>query len=182
MKNLVYKPKSAPGNVNTISKDCRSPILSVKFCTLVKPFYYSSSPTIARYSICCVIDPKKDEQAEFLNGITCIEKSEHIPSILKPEMVKYGSENVLTDKMLIKFQSKEPIPIYVVDSTGSAQKITLEGEFEAGENVMVVYDILRYTVKKPNKPAENGISFKPKAIYLYPSANTTVEEALDGKN
>lgn len=177
MKNLVYKPKGAINNVNTISKDCRTPILPIKFCTLVKPFYYATSPNVPRYSLSCVVDPKKDVEAVFLSGIESIEKNEHIPSILKKEMVKTGSENVLSGKMLIKFQSKEKIPVYVVGNDGSAQEITLEGEFESGENVMVVYDILRYTIKKANKPAENGISFRPTAIYLYPSAHTNVEEA-----
>lgn len=177
MKNLVYKPKNGGGSITTISKDCKTPLLRIKFCNLIKAYYYQSSPTIPRYSISCVIDPDKPEEGTFLSTIQSIEKNEGLSTIIKNELVRVGQENVPTKNFVIKFQgSKDKIPVYVVNSDGSAQFITLEGDLEAGEKVIVVYDILRYTVKKGGKDPEYGLSFRPTAVFLYPSDQTNVSE------
>jgi hypothetical protein len=166
----VYKnPQPGKPLITTISSGCKSPILEIKYCNLVNPFRYPNSPTIPRYSITCLIDPK--EHKEFLRGIQTIEKDEKVETILKNDYAKEDGETLQTGKVIIKFQSKDIIPVYVGDfptEKGKPEQIELEDELSRGEKVMVIYDILRYT-KKNTMKTEHGISFKPSCIYYYPS-------------
>ncbi len=164
----VYKnPQAGQPLISTISTGCKTPPLEVKFCNLVKPYYYANSPTIPRHSVTCVVDPELHK--EFLKGIQTIEKNEKVETIIKNETVKEGDEHLTTGKVLIKFQSKDLIPVYVGDrpfvTNESPQRIELEDELAKGERIIVVYDILRYT-KKNTMKTEHGISFKPSCIYL----------------
>lgn len=163
----VYKnPQPGKPLITTISSGCKSPVLEIKFCNLIKAFYYPNSPTIPRYSITCLVDPT--EHKEFLRGIQTIEKNEAVETIIKNDYVKENGENLTTGKVIIKFQSKDHIPVYVHYANQEPQQIELEDELARSEKVMVVYDILRYT-KKNTMKTEHGISFKPSCIYYYPS-------------
>jgi hypothetical protein len=171
----VYKnPKPGVPLISTISSGCKTPLLEIKYCNLVNPFRYPNSPTIPRYSITCVVDPK--EHKEFLTGIQSIEKDEKVETILKNDYVKEDGENLTTGKIIIKFQTKDVIPVYVMNKSVKGEtarihepeQIELEDELARGEKVLVVYDILRYT-KKNTMKTEHGISFKPSCIYYYPS-------------
>jgi len=167
----VYKnPQIGTPLITVISSGCRTPLLDIKFCNLIKPFYYPNSPTIPRFSITCIVDPNGHK--EFLTGIQTIEKNEKVETIIKNDAVKEGDEHFTTGKLLVKFQSKDHIPVYLGDHSTSKsegpQLIELEDELARGEKVMVVYDILRYT-KKNTMKTEHGLSFKPSCIYYYPS-------------
>lgn len=154
--------------MTVISSGCKTPPLEIKFCNLVNPFYYPNSPTIPRYSVTCLVDPEIHK--EFLKTIQTIEKNEKVESIIKNEISKIDGQHVNTGKVLIKFQSKEQIPVYVAGAhsrTDGPTPIDLEDELAAGEKVVVVFDILRYT-KKNTMKTEHGISFKTSCIYLYP--------------
>lgn len=163
-----YKnPQPGQPLITTISSGCTTPAIEVKFCNLVNPFRYPNSPTIPRYSITCVLDTEIHK--EFLKGIQTIEKDEKVDSIIKNETMKnQDGEHVTTGKVLLKFQSKEIIPVFEAGkfAKGERPKIELEDEIGKGEKVVIVYDILRYT-KKNTMKTEHGISFKPSAIYLY---------------
>ena len=162
----VYKnPQAGQPLITTISSGCRTPLLDVKFCNLIKPFYYPNSPTVPRYSVTCVVDPVKN--SEFLNGIQTIEKNENVDSILKKDTVKEKGEHVTTGNIIIKFQSKDHIPIFVVYTGQEPSPLELEDELAKEEKIMIVYDILRYT-KKNTMNIEHGLSFKPTQIYYYP--------------
>jgi len=173
----VYKnPKPGQPLISTISSACKTPLLEIKYCNLVNPFRYPNSPTIPRYSITCVVDPK--EHKEFLAGIQSIEKDEKVDTILKNDYVKEDGENLTTGKIIIKFQTKEIIPVYVMKGVAGKfdpEQIELEDELARGERVMVIYDILRYT-KKNTMKTEHGISFKPSCIYYYPSQPLETKE------
>jgi hypothetical protein len=162
----IYKT-TQPGKplITAISSGCKSPVLEVKFCNLLNPFFYQNSKTVPRYSLTCIINPNM--HPDFLAEIQSIEKTEGVDSILKEELVKENNEHKQTGNILIKFQRKEKIPIYILEDSGSETPVTLEDEFEAGENVVVIYDIMRYT-KKGTMNSEHGISFKPSKIYWYP--------------
>lgn len=161
----VYKnPQAGTPLISTISSGCKTPVLEVKFCNLVNPFRYPNSPTIPRYSVTCVIDPELHK--EFLKGIQTIEKDEKVETILKNETVKENNNAVNTGKVLIKFQSKDIIPVYIQKKNCKPEPIGLEDELAKGEKIVVIYDILRYT-KKNTMKTEHGISFKPSCIYLY---------------
>ena len=165
----VYKnPKPGQPLISTISSGCKTPILEVKFCNLVNPFRYPNSPTIPRYSVTCVVDPQ--EHKEFLKGIQTIEKDEKVESILKNETVKEQDEHLTTGKVLIKFQTKDIIPIYMGGEfpKEDVPRVELEDELARGEKIMIIYDILRYT-KKNTMNTEHGISFKPSCIYYFPN-------------
>jgi len=164
----VYKnPKPGQPLISTISTGCKTPLLEIKYCNLVNPFRYPNSPTIPRYSITCVADPKTHK--EFLHGIQTIERDEKVDTIIKNDYVKENGENITTGKVLIKFQSKDLIPVYLGEvANSSGEQIELEDELARGEKIMVIYDILRYT-KKNTMKTEHGLSFKPSCIYYYPS-------------
>ena len=165
----VYKnPQPGQPLITTISSGCRTPILKVKFCNLVNPFRYPNSPTIPRYSVTCVIDPELHK--EFLRGIQTIERDEKVESIIKNETSKENNELVNTGNVLIKFQSKDVIPVYLGEAHSkneTTSPMVLEDELARGEDVLVIYDILRYT-KKNTMKTEHGISFKPSCIYYIP--------------
>lgn len=162
----VYKnPLQGVPLITTISSGCKTPMIDIKFSNLVNPFYYPNSPTVPRYSVTCMIDPGKC--GEFLKGVETIEKNEGVDSILKNETKKDKEEHVFTGKILIKFQGKEVIPVFKVNKDKTEEELELEDELAAGEKVIIVYDILRYT-KKNTMKTEHGISFKPTKIYYYP--------------
>jgi hypothetical protein len=172
----VYKnPQPGTPLISTISSGCKTPLLDIKYCNLVKPFYYPNSPTIPRYSITCVVDPAIHK--DFVKGIQTIEKNEKVDTIIKNDSVKEGDEHVTTGKLNIKFQSKDLVPVYVQYESLEASQIDLEDELARGEKVIVIYDILRYT-KKNTMKTEHGISFKPSCIYYFPSKSK--EELADG--
>lgn len=170
----VYKnPKPGQPLISTISSGCRSPELEVKFCNLVKPFRYPNSPTVPRYSITCVVDPEVHK--EFLKGIQTIENDEKVDTIIKNETVKEESGQFNTGKVLIKFQSKDIIPVYLGAPYQKSEGPTimeLEDELARGERIVVIYDILRYT-KKNTMKIEHGLSFKPSCIYYLPAKEET---------
>lgn len=168
-KKSVYKnPQAGSALLTVICSGCRTPILDVKFSTLVNPFYYQNSPGIARYSVTCSFNP--EEHKEFLKGILNIEKNEKVDSILKNETTKKEGEYVNTGNILIKFQTKEVIPIYLTENKETLEPFTrleLEDELARGEKIMIIYDILRYT-KKNTAKVDHGLSFRPSCIYYFP--------------
>lgn len=167
-KNVYKNPVAGQPLLSTISSGCKTPIIEVKFSNLIKAFYYPNSPTIPRYSITCVIDPA--EQKEFIKGIQSIERNEGVDSVIKNETVKEKGELINTGNILLKFQSKDTIPVYIMreEKDSKPEEIELEDELAKGERVVVEYDILRYT-KKNTMKTEHGLSFRPTAIYYYPS-------------
>src|SRR5277367_3175461 len=91
----VYKnPQTGQPLISVISSGCKTPILEIKYCNLVKPFRYPNSPTIPRYSITCLVDPI--EHKIFLNGIQTIERDEKVETIIKNDSVKEGTEHLMT--------------------------------------------------------------------------------------
>lgn len=177
-KKTYKNPKVGTPLISAISTGCKTPLLEIKFCNLLKPFYYPNSPAIARYSITCLIDPEKDK--EFLHGIQSIEKNEKVETVIKNDSIRNDEGKfVFSGKLLIKFQSKEIIPVYMKGEEQEPEEIILEDELAKGEKVIVTYDILRYT-KKNTATTEHGISFKPSYIYYYPSPEK--KEKANGKS
>jgi len=165
-QNPTYKnPQAGVPLMTTISSGCKSPILRIKYSNLLHPFYYPNSPKIPRYSVTCLADPEKDK--EFLEGIRTIEKNEGVDSIIKNDAVKKDDEYVTSGLLVIKFQSKDQIPVYLHSNDTTPQLIALEDELAKNEQVIITFDILRYT-KKSNVGVDHGISFRPSAIYYIP--------------
>lgn len=162
-KKTYTNPAVGKPLITTISANCKTPILEVKFCNLVKPFYYPNS-SIPRYSITCVFDPR--EEKDFLNSIKTIEKNEGVDSIIKNETQKGEEGLAWTGRVLIKFQSKDKIPVYIKKEGKESIPLDLEDELKKTERVSIIYDILRYT-KKNTMQVELGISFKPTCIYYF---------------
>lgn len=164
-KKTYKNPQAGQPLISTISSGCKTPLLEVKFCNLIKPFYYANSQNIPRYSVTCLVDPAINK--DFLKGIQTIETNEKVDSIIKNETIKEeDGERYTTGKVLIKFQSKEIIPVFLGDDYKEAP-MELEDEFAKGEMIVVIYDILRYT-KKNTMTVEHGLSFKPTRIHYYP--------------
>ena len=174
IQRQVYKSsKTKKSLVSVIVSGCKSPILPVKFCNLVKPFYYPNSPTIARYSIATKFCPK--ENSEFLKTIQTIEQNENVASIIKNDSIKENGEYLNTGKLIIKFQTKNKIPVFVINKEGEDPlPLDLADEFSPNTMVQVVFDVLRYT-KKNIDPPEYGISFKPTKVFYYPQISKEKE-------
>lgn len=167
-KRVYQSPTAKEMLVTTIHKDCKTPVLAVKFSTLTKPFYYPNSPKIPRYSVACTIGESPEER-EFLQFIQSVEQNEGTETIVKNEAIKDGDQYVNTGKSVIKFQGKDKIPTYVVEENEKyPAHITLEDEFAEGEKIQIIYDILRYTKKNNAQNPQYGISFRPSKIYYYP--------------
>lgn len=158
-------PQEGQPLMTVIVSGYKTPVLEVKFSNLIKPFFYPNSPNVPRYSITCVIDPKEHKQ--FLSQIQGIEQAEQVQSILKNETRKEGNDVVTTGKLLLKFQSKNLIPVFVIEGNNAPEEIDLTDELAKSEQIHIMYDVLRYTKKNAFNP-EHGISFKPTAIYYYP--------------
>lgn len=168
--------------LTTISSGCKSPVLKIKFCNLVRPFRYPNSPNIPRYSITVAADEKADR--EFIDILKDIEASEQIPSIIKPETLKKGNDYVRTGKFLIKFQGKDKPPVYVMNENNELEPIELQDELAPGESVQITYDILRYTKRKrasddEETPTEHGLSYKLISIVYFPSVSQSSDEVPD---
>lgn len=163
----VYKnKKNGASLLSTIVNNLESPKMSVKFCSLVNPYSYKNSPSVPRYSVTCILCPEKD--AAFLETIHAIEKNIGVETILKNDTVKKNGDYLLTGKIVIKFQSKNFIPVYWANSDGTFSPTTLEDELGAGEEVSVIFDILKYTKKNAFDSSEYGMSFMPTKIIFYP--------------
>lgn len=160
------KDESGQPLVVTICSSCKTPKLSIKYSTLVKPFYYPNSPSIARYSITCLFDP--EENKEFLKGILAIERNEKVESIIKIDTFKTKeNETVKSGRYTIKFQTKDKVPVFIMGKDEKPVPIELTHEFTKADEVVVIYDILRYT-KRNTIDGAHGLSFKPTTIYFYP--------------
>ena len=165
----TYKnPRVGQPLITTISSGCKTPWLEVKFCNLVKAFYYPNSPTIPRYSVTCIVDPEAHSQ--FLLGIQTIEKNEEVDSVIKLENVKEKNNVFHSGNLLIKFQNKDKVPVFLIndenmDLENPGEPLELQDELAAKERILIVYEILRYT-KRGTLTCEHGLSFKPTKIFL----------------
>jgi hypothetical protein len=116
---------------------------------------------------------------EFLKGVQTIEKDEKVDTIIRNETAKEDHGTVNTGKVLIKFQSKDIIPVYLGTPYPRNEGPTimeLEDELARGVKIVVIYDILRYT-KKNTMNIEHGLSFKPSCIYYIPE-----KKEINGKD
>jgi hypothetical protein len=157
-------PEAGVPLISTICKGCRTPLLEIKFSNLFEPYCYPNSPTIPRYSVTCVFDPKKHK--DFIEGIRAIENRENVDSILKPEITKDNENLVTTGRMLVKFQGKEIVPMFTLNAEKEETPFALGKECMSGDRIVVFYNILRFTKRNTSK-IEHGITFKPTKLYYY---------------
>ena len=158
-------PQAGKSLTETIMSGFKSPPLKVKYSNNTKAFYYPNSPTIPRYSLTCTVDPR--EQKEFIKTIKTIETNEKCASSpLKVDTVKSEGEHIQTGLVMLKFSDKKPVPIFT-DEHCSSQ---FEGELPVGTDVIVKFDITRYTQKDTGAC---GLTLKPVLVYVH---NTTTEQ------
>jgi hypothetical protein len=163
----VYKSKKdGTSLLSTLINDLESPKMTVKFCSLVTPYQYKNSPSVPRYSITCILCPEKD--AAFLEMLHTIEKNNGVETILKNDTIKKNGDYILTGKVVIKFQSKNFIPVFWANPDDTYSPTTLHDEIDAGEEVSVIFDILKYTKRNALDSSEYGMSFMPTKIIFYP--------------
>ena len=179
MNQPTYVTKSAGlPLLQTISSSCRTPVLTVKYCNLIKPFYYPNCK-VPRYSITCIVDGRMDQQ--FIQFIQTIESNENIENAMKVDYRKDSSGTPVTSgNYIIKFQSREKIPVKILENSGCVQDMKLEDDFVPGEKVSVLYDVLRYT--KRGNTVEHGLSFKPTGIFYHPSESSKNLSSVRSEN
>ena len=167
-KKTYTSPQAGKPLISSVMSGVSTPMLEIKFCNLIKPYYYKNSPSIPRYSITAFLDPI--EHKEFIKMVQGIEKSEGVESILKMDTEKDGNEYVQTGKYVIKFNTKDIIPVFVYCPDSDIEKmqpLTLEDELARGEKIVVNFEILRYTKKNSNQN-ECALSMKPNSVHYYP--------------
>lgn len=167
---VYQRPVAGQAVSQHVQRDAKSPRIKVKFANVAKPFFYQSSNNVARYSVTGVLDP--DIHLEFIQKVIALEAKEGITDsqTLKHEIQKGPDGNVITTgRHLMKFQTKEKIPVIVCKAGFPQVPAELKEEIRVGDEVIVVFDVLRYTKKNPQGPSGKGISYQPKMIYLYPN-------------
>lgn len=169
---VEYKRPVAGQPVNhALHKDIRTPRFKIKFSNIYKPFFYDSTPMVPRYSVTCVIDP--DHHTDFIERLIALETREGVSeaNTLKDEVYKnVEGAMVNTGKHLMKFQAKDKPTIVFPGSNGA----TLTRELVEGDEVIVMFDIVRYNKKNPNGASTKGLSYQPKTIYIYPTTPLSV--------
>ena len=153
-----------------VQKDAKSPKLRVKFANVARPFHYQSSTNVPRDSVTGVLDP--DIHMDFIQKVIALESKEGITDsqTLKDEIQKAPVGTVVTTgKHLMKFQTKDKIPVIICKAGYTQTPVELQDEIRSGVEVVVVFDVLRYTKKNPKGGYGRGISYQPKMIYLYPN-------------
>lgn len=167
----TYKrPVAGQQVANFVHKDAKTPRFKVKFANIAKPFFYQATPEIPRYSVTCIIDP--DTHLEFIQKIIHLEAKEGVTDaqILKDEVSKSSDGNVVTTgKHLMKFQCKDPVMVTLYKTGYSPTVQILEEEIQQDDEVVIVFNIVRYSRRVLNGPPSKGLSYQPTHIHLYPS-------------
>lgn len=169
-KPPVYqRPVAGQPVTSILYKDAKTPKLKVKFSNVVTPFHYPNSPSVPRWSITCLLDPEKDH--EFISKIEKLEEKENIQGshTLKDDVfTDRDGQVVKSGKYLMKFQTRDKIPVIVVKAGFPQIPAELKEEIAFGDSVIIVLDIVRYTKRGVSSDMNKGISYQPKMIYLYP--------------
>lgn len=175
MSKTYRAPEGQSPLITTIVSGLKTPLLETKFSNVITPYYYPNSPRIPRYSITGVFDREKEK--EFLEVIQSIERKEKVDSILKCETLKEDGKSVTTTKILVKFQGKDPIPVFQIkegkknennkNTKEDFELLTLEDELARGEIIQVEFDVLRYTKRHTMEEIKHALSFKPVNIFLF---------------
>ncbi len=183
-KAPVYqRPVSGQAVTSIIQKDYKSPKLKVKFSNIFIPFYYPNSPTVARWSVSCLVDPEIDQ--EFVQNISAIEEAENVQGsqTFKDDVYKDRDGQIIkSGKFLMKFQTKDKIPVIVIKAGFPEVPADMKQEISFGDYAVVVFDIVKYTKKNVPFELNKGISYQPKMIYLYPSDEENNHAPQDPKS
>lgn len=160
----MFKRKT-PGEgdelVNCVGSSITTPIVKTKYCYLAKPFYYPGS-SIGRYSLTCLFDETKKEDAEFLKTI------EDIATANEVDMIGYLDGKLIS----IKFQTKDKIGLFcLAKGKKKPKEIKLDHDLKEGYLVTVTFDLNTYYNKKTGK---NGFNFCPKKIIFHVDDEETI--------
>ena len=140
----------------------RTPKLKVIFSNIVKPFYYPNSPQMARYSLTVVVDPICHK--EFMDKMKKMEHNENCATQFRDEMKKDESGNPqITGNSILKFQTKEGIPIFKMLNGQPVPYETLK-ELPRDTEVDVTFEVARYTSKQTG---QNGLSCRAMQILIH---------------
>lgn len=170
MPILPKKEKNISGMVKCVAYSLITPIIKTKYCFLYKPFYYPGSP-IPRYSLTCLFDRDKKEDAQFLKQLEKIAVSNGV------ETIGYLDEGLVS----VKFQTKERIPLFSIEPGNKKPKsFMLQHDLQEGFFVSVTFDLNIYYNKKTQK---KGFNFCPiKIIFHVDQENTKVDEVISERN
>ena len=169
---VYQRPVAGQAVTSVLYKDAKTPKLKVKFSNVVTPFYYPNSPSIPRWSITCLLDSESTLDYEFMQKIEQLEAKENIQGsqTLKDDVMKdRDGQLVKSGKTIMKFQTRDKIPVIVVKEGFPQIPANLKEEIAFGDHVVLVFDIVRYTKKGFSAEMNKGVSYQPKMIYLYPN-------------
>lgn len=165
--STYQRPVAGKPVTNTIVQNARTPKLKVKFSNVIKPFFYPNSQNVPRFSITCIVDP--DQHMEFISKIQKLESSEYIidSQTLKDDVIKDNLGHIVTSGLhLMKFQTRDRIPVFRMNATGQKTPVNMISEIPYGDEIIIVFDVLRYTKKVAPGLPNKGVSYQPKTIYL----------------
>lgn len=164
------RPTAGQPVTQILAKEAKSPRVKVKFANVLTPFFYPNSPQVPRHSVTCIFDP--DMHKEFIQKVHALEAKEKVENnqTFKPDTVKEEASGqiVTSGKLMMKFQTRDKIPVIVCKDGFPQTPAELRQELIAGDEVIVVFDVVRYTKRVQPGQSAAGISYQPKLIYLYP--------------
>ena len=158
--------------VNAVEKSLKTPVVPVKYCYLVKPFFYPGSH-VPRYSLTLLFDKSNKQEKAFLESMEVMAKSNGVETL-----------GYLTDSGLIslKFQTKNKVKTYIIEHGKKTQKeVDLEHDVPEGFNASVMFELNTYFNKKTQK---KGFNFCPKKVvfHLDEEDQQNIEMENDGNN
>lgn len=166
---IYQRPVAGQAVTSIIFQNAKTPRVKVKFSNVVNPFRYPNSPTIDRWSITTIFHP--DKHFEFIGQIEKLEAKEDIKDsqTLKDDVIKDREGQIVkSGNFIMKFQTRDKIPVIVMKPGFPQVPAELKQEIAFGDEVIILFDVLRYTKKGLASDANKGVSYQPKMIYLYP--------------
>lgn len=163
---VYQKPVAGQPVTIPVCTSAKTPSIKVRWCNILKPFYYPASPGVARYSITCLLDPNNPEHEKFIKNLIAMENKEGTDTVLKDDICKNeDGEPVKSGLHLIKFQTKDKVKILKIKDS-VAQEVSLSEELPYGSDVIITFDVIRYQQRIANQNPKKGLNFKPKSVTI----------------
>jgi hypothetical protein len=161
---IYKKPVAGQPIMQPVCTSVRTPVVKVRWCNILKPFHYPKSPSVARYSITCLLDPNNSEHETFIKNLRLMEHKEGTETVLKDDIAKNEhGDPVKSGLHIIKFQTKDPIK--VLKRVGKDEReIKIDSELPYGSEVVITFDVIRYQQRILNQDPRKGLNFRPKFV------------------
>lgn len=155
--------------VSVIKKNLSTPVVTLNFCAIYKPQYFSGS-TIPRYKVSVLLDPENKSHKTYLEKLEKLAVENDVSTIGR-----------LTDDglILMSYQGREVPQTFMVEKGKKTPvEIELEHDLPKGFKCKVSFDLKRYFDKYGQK---NAFTYSPNKVIFYLDEETQeLVEVNDG--